>query len=887
MSGSAEDPSALPMGELLQQLAHAPAIEPEDALYPLHEGDVVAGAFRVEKRIGRGGMGVVYLAQDIALGRPVALKLRRHRTSRPSVDRLLREARVMARLQHPHVVTILEVGEHAESQVFIAMEYVEGGSLADWLAKGPHPWREVVERFVQAARGLAAAHAAGIVHRDFKPENALVHEDGRVRVADFGLASLNADVVAPAKEGRSGLAGTGVVGTPPYMSPEHADGRALTPAADQFSFCVALYEALYRTLPFDGDGKLHGPPAATTVPRWVHRVVARGLASAPDDRYPSMDALIAALETDPWRRPLRLLGLTALLGAVGSVTWVMAQPAEAPCDAASELAPQWSAAARDAFREAFLASPVAYASTTTTEVVAALDAHAEAWIEERDAVCRAEFASPSALLAAKRRCLDRNRARLAGVLEQLGAGGDAAVEHAVDVVAKLPSPQECDRVGTLAAAPAPTPEVAAQIDAVETALSRATTAITLSQIDDAKAALASAEARAAELGRLDVDARVASVRGDLRAQSEDEEAAVEAYSHALKLALQVDDTTTAGDAATMIAMKLSMLRSPEEAQRMLAIAEGLATRADAPTRLRARLHTARLAVALHGGRYEDALASGEAAVALAEQERGPDHPMLATSLTNLAIPLGAVGRTDEAIATVDRAIEIVARTKGADHPSMGYLLAEKAAHLTQLERHDEALEAGREALRLQTVAYGATSGAAVRTAVNLTSILLPMGKIDDALAILEPIAARFEAEGRTQDTLSYMLWDNLGAALVKGGDAERGLVLISRAIEILERDIGKDAAELVAPLSKQALAFEDLGRLDEAVAALARALSIQTRVGPATPRVPRLRSEYARVLTSHGKEAEARRQLELAREEALAAGLPELAERIRAGQPGE
>ena len=275
------------------------------------------GRFRVTAKLGEGGMGVVYAAHDADLDRPVAIKLLRPSPSdpMPARARLLREARAMAKLSHPNVITIYDVGTEGES-IFIAMELVRGINLRRWLAIRPRTWRAAVECFVDAGRGLAAAHHAGIIHRDFKPDNVLVGEDGRVRVLDFGLARPSGSEDEPTPRSPTSvsrmptterLTQTGaVIGTPAYMAPEQWRGSTIEERTDQFSFCVALWEALFGSRPFAGEaptalaarvmsGEIRNPTDPGDVPPWLMRVLRRGLSAAPEDRYPSMDVLLDVL----------------------------------------------------------------------------------------------------------------------------------------------------------------------------------------------------------------------------------------------------------------------------------------------------------------------------------------------------------------------------------------------------------------------------------------------------------------------------------------------------------------------------------------------------------------------------------------------------------------
>jgi predicted Ser/Thr protein kinase len=254
------------------------------------------GRFLVLKRIGEGAMAVVYSAYDELLDRRVALKIWRRglRTS----EHLAHEAKALARLAHPNVVPIYEVAQDGD-RVFVAMELVTGQSLREWLVAEPRTWQSVLPTFLQAGRGLSAAHKAGLVHRDFKPDNVVVGDDGRARVVDFGIATLI---------GRGDERGDhAVLGTPAFMAPEQFLGEQATAATDQFGFCVALYRALYGAAPFDGDnvhalrrnviaGATRTPPRSASVPAWVPTVLLRGLARDPSARFESMDILLAEIE---------------------------------------------------------------------------------------------------------------------------------------------------------------------------------------------------------------------------------------------------------------------------------------------------------------------------------------------------------------------------------------------------------------------------------------------------------------------------------------------------------------------------------------------------------------------------------------------------------------
>jgi serine/threonine protein kinase len=341
-------------------------------------------------------MGEVYAAYDPKLDRRVALKLLRPDRlgddPEGSRARLLREAQAMARLSHPNVVAVHDVGEVGD-QVFVAMEFVDGSTLRDFVAKR-HPWREVVRIFVLAGRGLAAAHAAGLVHRDFKPDNVLLGKDGAVRVTDFGLVRPIGEPVPPPAAAAPvapempfatpvgplstplTLVGS-VMGTPGYMAPEQYLGLATDARTDVFSFCVALWEGLYGKPPFRGEsfhvvaaaattGRVPDPPVGTDVPEPIHQLLLRGLAPDPAKRWPSMEALLVDLGRDPAAGRKRFLKLGAFGLAVallfGGVVLAARRQSRQCRGERDRWTGVWDRTRQKAVREAFLATGTPFAA---------------------------------------------------------------------------------------------------------------------------------------------------------------------------------------------------------------------------------------------------------------------------------------------------------------------------------------------------------------------------------------------------------------------------------------------------------------------------------------------------------------------------------------------
>ncbi|MBS1148537.1 MAG: protein kinase [Myxococcaceae bacterium] len=296
---------------------------------PRHTGEKI-GRFLVIEKVGEGGMGAVYAAHDPMLNRKVALKLLRRELSHASYGaRMMREAQALAKLSHPNVVNVHDVGM-SDGRMFLAMEHIEGAALSEVL-RDPQPWTKVLALFLEAGRGLAAAHNAGLIHRDFKPQNAMVGRDGRVRVLDFGLARDASEDARPEAEAAgavdlaSPLTRTGaLMGTPLYMAPEQFEAAACDARTDQFSFCVSLWEGLYGERPFAGltleelkravlTRTLRPIPRGRKVPAKVHQALVRGLSPARADRFPSMEALLQVLTPRSRRWSIALV---VALGAV-------------------------------------------------------------------------------------------------------------------------------------------------------------------------------------------------------------------------------------------------------------------------------------------------------------------------------------------------------------------------------------------------------------------------------------------------------------------------------------------------------------------------------------------------------------------------------------------
>ena len=429
------------------------------ALFGGSEATMQVGRFQVTRLLGSGGMGVVYAANDPQLGRTVALKLIQPLTGGERArERLLREAQAMAQLQHANVVGVFEVGVHGD-QVYVVMEYVDGGTLGDWLRVRPRDWREVVDVLAQAGDGLAAAHAVGLVHRDFKPANILMG-GGRARISDFGLAraTVTAEELERTAEDSGGmllaspLTRTGaLLGTPAYMAPEQLRGEPASPASDQFAFGVVLYEALFGHRPFAGGsvgalmqaieaGKMARPARKRALPGPVLAVIRRALALDPTRRYPDMPALLTALRSARrahWRTPglAALVSAGLLAGGVGLLS--ESRPDTAPAASVGACEGEPLAGVWDAERRAAVAGALA----GDTRALAALDDYAAQWQERRASSCSADAPHTAGwvetCLVDRRGALDDLARAIVDAPPSLRAGAPAAATL-------LPPLMQCD-----------------------------------------------------------------------------------------------------------------------------------------------------------------------------------------------------------------------------------------------------------------------------------------------------------------------------------------------------------------------------------------------------------------------------------------------------------
>jgi hypothetical protein len=719
----------VPEGDANPALAETAADQGRDAARTLQRGARL-GRYTILEVMGAGGMGVVYAAHDADLDRRVAIKLlRASGDAETARARLLREARAMARLRHPNVITVYEAGT-IDERVFVAMELVEGLTIGEWLARPEQGrrWREVLDVFLAAGRGLAAAHAAGLVHRDFKPDNVLLDRDGRVVVTDFGLArptdaAIGAPVpgaATPDLDSASGSGGSGgsedaltrtgaVLGTPAYMAPEQHRGSQADARSDQFSFCVALYEGLYGQRPFRGhspatlhaaivQGRIAEPPRrgrGKQVPQRLRRILLRGLRASPDERFPSMVALLDALErvARPWPRALLAAGATVLV-SVGVLLGALGLRTGAPAahDCAVSLDGAWDHGVAAAVRAVLARSPEG--NEVFAALAARLDTGRHAWLGARAEICESERNDPDRWTFHRRMgCLLDYREQLTALTELLRGADAQAMGFAVSAADGLPDPAQCAEL-----APAPPrleasddPGRLAEIERVRADLAQAAAAHQIARLDRAIELATSALARARALGERRLEAAALFRLADSHALNVERPVAQRYLREVVLLAEEIDEVEILAEALTL-QTSLSVTdpnRSADEGRDLARRARIAIGRVREPGPLMGRL---RLAEA-HEHTALGELADAEVAYAEAHQ-----------ILLDAGLPLRAArvdiywglsqyrqGRFDEARKTLERGLSVLRQQSSAMSYEVMCLLDFALVGAEILERYDEAL----------------------------------------------------------------------------------------------------------------------------------------------------------------------------------------------------
>ncbi|HEY4180814.1 MAG TPA: serine/threonine-protein kinase [Kofleriaceae bacterium] len=783
--------------------------EPGESPRERFERGTLIGRYVTIDVLGEGGMGVVYAAYDPELDRKVAIKLLEAQTLNDATGGqawLLREAQALARLAHPNVIAVHDVGTLPGDRVFIAMELVDGDTLRAWMRERERGWREVIAIMRDAGAGLTAAHAAGLVHRDFKPENVLVGKDGRVRVMDFGLARLETDGATPAArtsdlqiETRSPLtdrltqAGT-VVGTPAYMAPEIYDGAPADARSDQYAFGVTLYEGLFRTRPYDKKAPRGSPPKQPTskdVPAPIQRAVMRAISVDPAERFPSLDALLAELALDPYAKRRRIaLGAAALVLLGGASAGVYSVTRAHPgndqlCKGAEQrLTGVWDPATKKAVHTAFSLIKKPYAEAAYTGLERALDAYAASWTASVVDSCEATrvrgIQSPE-VMALREDCLDQRLAEVRALTGLLAKADDPMVSKGDSVVHELEPVSRCANLTALRAPVQPSPEVRAKLP---------------------------------ELGAHLADARVAVIAGHYPAAE------------------------TAAKAALDLAKPLNY--DPGIAEAMLELG----------------------AAQLGQNKSDDATATfADAGWAALRGKR--DDIVVRTSFGAAMTAATTLGSGNQAKWWLGLGGAALARFGGdpwlelQGQQAEGIVAAEQGNYVAAIEAHRRALATATGLFK------GADEVAVWQTEELFGTTLVKAASFAEARPHFERALALRQASVGPDHLDIALILSNLGTCYNAAGDLAKAHDSFDRSIAIRERMFGKESPMLAAPLNNLADMLRQSGDAEGALGYIERAKQLVAKVpGPKHPLYHIISTTHAEVLATLGKAVEARAEYE-------------------------
>ena len=702
----------------------------DDGMVDLPRGASV-GRYVILDLVGEGGMGVVYAAYDPELDRKLALKLLRASSGSRAArrkTRLIREAQAMARLSHRNVITVHDVGS-IEDRVFVAMEFIEGGSVGEWI-KEPRPWQKVVEIFVEAGEGLAAAHRAGLVHRDFKPDNVMLAERGRVVVTDFGLARAadgsEASGDSDPSDTKAGKLSTtvtaagAIMGTPAYMAPEQHDARRVDARSDQFAFAVALYECLYGERPFPGDdvaslayhvtsGNVRAAPPRSPVPTWVRNVLLRALSVDPSLRYATMEALLSDLVADRTVRPRWggvLIGVGAA-AAIGVGAGFLLDPEETPCAGGSiRVDAVLGRAALDRARVGFIGTELPYATEQWPAVEAALKRYGETWDAAYVRVCEAtrlHAEQSQLLLDVRMECLTHRLDDAAALVALLGQGDPAAVEHGLEAAQSLPPPSACETTGVAGGgAPLPEPDVAAEVEALRPQLARVAALERAGVFTVGLEAARNLVLEAEEIDYPPLQAEAYLRLASLQRAAKRWDVAERNYKEALTRALRgrADDVASEASVALVGVVARDAARA-SEAEGWAAVADALLERTQSEPAVRAELLTRRAQLLEATGRLEEARPQWSEAILLLSGAYGEDDVRVADASAGLGRLQFRLGEPAAARPLLERALELTEYNVGIDHPKTAELMHALGGVELALGDHASALEHLRNALSVR------------------------------------------------------------------------------------------------------------------------------------------------------------------------------------------
>lgn len=717
---------------------------------PIDQADLprgfAAGRYLVLDRIGAGSRGVVYAAYDPERGRKIALKLLRPDgrsvgNAQQSQSRLLREAQAMARLSHPQVVSIYEIGTLGD-RVFIAMEFIEGVTLTKWLRQQPRSQQEILDAFILAGRGLLAAHAAGLFQANFKPHNVLVSQDGRICVTDLGLAdaqtlegagpapnqlTFNFELSSRAhpRPSKPLTQQSDLTNAPHYTAPEQCEGKPVDLRTDAFRFCAALYEALYRLPPPTGDvaarqsdsnrpiTRSSGSSMARVPKSRVHQTLLRGLHAEPERRYPSMDSLLSALSRQ--RRQTRWWwiggGVAAALGALlllGLYVSVLVKRQQLLCSgAAAKVAKVWDANRKLVVHDALRRTGKPYAEETWDRVEQALDRYSAQWVAMHTEACQATRTrgeQSEALLDVRMQCLDRRLADLAALTQLLGRVESSWLDKVAHAAQGLTPIGVCaDVVALTASVPLPEePSKRTRLASMLRALSEIVAMQRLGQYVQAQEAGQTLVQAAHELGYPPFEAEALYWLGLIQSNRGQSQAAAETELRAASAGVAGRDLRIAAKAwSRLVSINGFNLQQPAEASKWEMLASSAISALGDNPEAKFELASARCVAAYPQPTREQTLVLCQESLAAALKVYGPSHFHVSAQMNNLADILAARNQTEQALSFYRQSLQITQQQLGNSHPSVAIHLSNLGETLGNLGKYREALPYLSQAVEIQ------------------------------------------------------------------------------------------------------------------------------------------------------------------------------------------
>ncbi len=803
--------------------------------------------FVIERTAGHGAMGRVYVAHDPTLNRRVAVKMIAVDAADDEgrAEKLLEEGRTLARLADPNVVEIYAVGRAAEG-LFIAMEFVAGETMEHWIARGPHGFADAWPLLRAAGRGLSAAHAQGIVHRDFKPSNVLMDRVGGVKVADFGLATVTqAPGTGNAADGESD-GGSAPAGTPQYMAPEQWDSGAASPRSDQYSFCVVARHAI----------------DLAKAPARVRRAIERGLHLDPARRFPSMHALLAEIDSGGAR-----LGGTAVwvgavvsLAVIGAAVWSPDERSGVCSQSEAGLSGVWDEATRDTVHTALVATNAAYVEDVWPSISASLDAYAKDWVETHREVCAATSLRgerSQAALQQSMACLAGRRREMRAVVTTLLDADASVVANAPKLGHGLPPVRPCSG-DELTQERVPGPLAQSVADARDV-LARARALRKAGRYVEARRTAVEAWTAARRIGYPLVAAEANHTLGltlDSNGEYQDAAARLEtAYAASIALG---EDALALRCAVAMVFVEGERLGNTDGAERWSRIASALLDR----TQMRGTLLAAELSNNIGVARfratdYPGARQMYVAALELRQALAAPDDPQIAESLTNLGLVEGRLGRGTIALGYHDQAVELIGDALGVRHPQYAELLANQSNAQLATGATELALATLLRALEIQEATLGAEHPKVAGTLLSIGLFYLDVGRDRDAVIPMErALAIRTQTLGADHiDVATAQI--NLAAIEVGLDLHEKALTRLDAAERTIVATLGEEHQFVSVVRSNKGVALRGLGRLEEGLAALGSAVRIERAMGGPSLSLAAALDDYGSSLTGLGRSIEA------------------------------